>query len=84
MDTKVTTVSAWNTGFTGLDGDVCSPCAAGTYKIGGGSVTCSNCGAGTYSTTSGATSKATCVTCPVSSNSLTLSTTSAAGDVCSP
>ena len=58
-----------NAGFTGPNGDVCSACVAGKYKINTGSVTCTNCLAGTYSSVAGATLAANCIACPAGSTS---------------
>ncbi|KAJ1491451.1 hypothetical protein T484DRAFT_1882630 [Baffinella frigidus] len=53
-----------NAGYTGPNGQQCTPCAAGTYKNTTGTDSCDACGNATYSTTSGATSDAVCIECP--------------------
>ena len=65
----VVTACTCNAGSTGPDGDVCSLCVAGKYKIGTGIAACTDCAAGKYSATAGATLESTCVTCPGNSNS---------------
>jgi hypothetical protein len=56
-----------NLGYTGLNGDVCTSCVAGTYKTTTGTVACTACAAGTFSTTAGAMVATTCLTCPANS-----------------
>ena len=56
-----------NTGWTGPDGEHCTQCEAGKYKIASGDAACSECSAGQYSTAVGATSDV-CQGCPSNSN----------------
>jgi len=55
-----------NTGSTGPDGDPCTECLAGKYKIALGDAACSNCSAGQYSMEVGATLNV-CKGCPTNS-----------------
>jgi hypothetical protein len=56
-------------GHTGPNGGPCSPCSAGTFKVGNGSAGCTECPAGTYSDAQGAVSVGTCEQCPTASHS---------------
>ena len=56
-----------NVGSSGPDGNTCTNCIPGSYKVAPGSAACSNCVAGQYSTAVGATSNV-CQGCPLNSN----------------
>ena len=56
-----------NAGSTGMDGDLCFECAAGTFKIVTGDDECTNCAVGQYSTSVGATADV-CQSCTPRSN----------------
>jgi len=63
-----------NAGASGLDGEKCSLCYAGTYKTTSGDALCANCTAGTYSAMIGAASSGVCQTCPANSDAPPAST----------
>jgi hypothetical protein len=50
-------------GYTGLDGDQCSACAAGTYKAVRGSSACVHCPVGKFSSSIGARNASVCISC---------------------
>jgi len=61
-----------NAGSTGFNGDVCTKCTPGKYKIITGSDNCQLCNKGKYSTADGATSDV-CIRCPEYSSAPTAS-----------
>ena len=61
-------------GYSGINGEACTPCPSGTYKASNGSETCISCNAGTYSAVFAATSSITCLNCHNNSFSRSRST----------
>ena len=58
-----------NAGYTGENGQTCSACSAGKYKIATGSSLCISCLAGTFSVDLAASASETCQTCTSNSHS---------------
>jgi hypothetical protein len=52
-----------NAGYSGVGGDNCVACIAGTYKINAGPQVCTDCGDNKYSTIVAAISADTCQSC---------------------
>ena len=63
-----------NTGYTGLDGEVCIPCKAGHFKPSIGSAQCTECAAGKFSGQEGAEDESVCTRCSSYSDSVPAST----------
>ena len=68
-------------GYTGPDGDYCTPCDLGTYKSIIGSSPCQACSVGSYQKASAST---TCIACPGNAVTLTSSSQSATQCLCKP
>ena len=58
------TSCACDAGYTGPNGGVCSPCAAGQYKNASGANACVNCVDGMFGMFSNASGASTCTSCP--------------------